>query len=730
MSSIEFGKHRGTGQGSGQSSKAADKARKLVEQMSLEEKVGLCSSYFPHTSPLREELGMILCSGFNPGIPRLGIPQLRISDASMGVANILNGREGETSTALPSALAMAASFDPDLVREASAMIGAEARDRTFNVLLAGGINLIRDPWAGRNFEYFSEDALLSGVLGGAAVEGVQSNRIVSTLKHYVLNSQETGRMIVDARIGMAALRESDLLAFQIAIERGRPGSIMAAYNKINGEWASENAVLIDILKGEWGFPGWLMSDWGGVHSTAKAANAGLDQESGLELDAVLNDGIYFTESLTQAARDGEVPEARIDDMACRVLTGMLECGLMDNPVPTQSFAEEIEAHSVTAQRVAEAGIVLLRNEEGFLPLTAGPSRIAVIGGHADVGVPSGAGSSQVVSHGGVPIQESVDSVDAGWFCQMTYHASSPLAAIRSIAPEAEVSFCSGDDLAEAADAAMKADVVIVFATQWRSEAIDLQTLTLPDAQDDLIAAVAEVNSNVVVVLESGGAALMPWLESVPAVLAAWYPGQRGGQATARVLFGEVNPGGRLPITFPASEEQAPRPKPCGLEELEARDRTLADTGKRRAIAPFAADYPEGANAGYRWYEIKEHEPLFPFGFGLSFTRFVHSDLLVLHREAKVKVTVSNVGDREGADVVQVYVRAPDGDGVQSWRLAGFKRVLLAAGESRDVEVELEPRAFARWDDQAGDWRYERTMPLAIGRSSRDLVLTADLRVES
>jgi beta-glucosidase len=705
----------------------ADQVKRLVAQMSLEEKVGLCSSYFPHTSPRREELGMVFCSGYNPGVPRLGIPELRISDASMGVANILNRREGETSTALPSALAMAASFDPDLVRDASAMIGAEARDRTFNVLLAGGINLIRDPWAGRNFEYFSEDALLSGVLGGAAVEGVQSNRIVSTLKHYVLNSQETGRMVVDARIGMAALRESDLLAFQIAIERGRPGSIMAAYNKVNGEWASENANVIEILKGEWGYAGWLMSDWGGVHSTVKAANAGLDQESGLELDAVLNGAVYFTDRLAEAVSARKVPEARLDDMVTRILTGMLACGLMDNPVPAHAFADEIEAHSALAQQVAEAGIVLLRNEDHLLPLAANLRRIAVIGGNADVGVPSGAGSSQVYSHGGAPIERAVDSVDAGWFCQLTYHASSPLAAIRAAAPDAVVTYCSGEDPAVAARCAADADVAIVVATQWRSEAIDLETLSLPDGQDALIAAVAAANPRVVVVLETGGAVLMPSRDQVQAILAAWYPGQRGGEAIARVLFGQVNPSGRLPITFPADERHAPRALPCGLKELKARDAALAATGERLPIAPFAAEYHEGANVGYRWYEARGHEPLFPFGFGLSYTAFEYGDLVAGQGEPKARVTVRNVGDRAGADVLQVYAQAPDGEGLLTWRLAGFARVPLEAGEERTVEIDLEPRVYAQWNEKVGDWCFPPDVPLALGRSARDLVSTGWLQ---
>ena len=704
------------------------RAEATVAQMTVEEKIGFVSSYFPYTSKLRDEFGMILSSGYNPGLPRLGIPALRINDASLGVANILNGRTDETSTALPSALAMGASFDPELVRAASAMIGSEARAATFNVMLAGGINLIRDPWGGRNFEYFSEDVLLTGVLGGAAVDGVQSNSIASTLKHFVLNSQETGRMVMDARIGMSALRESDLLAFQIAIERGRPASVMAGYNKINGDYASENAPLINgVLKGEWGFAGWVMSDWGSVHSTEKAALAGLDQESGMELDAHLNGAIFFTDRLLAAIEDGAVPESRLDDMVARILTGMIDCGALDDPTPVNPRPVDVDANCLVAQRVAEAGAVLLRNENGLLPLGPQVRRIAVIGGNADLGVLSGGGSSQVRSHGGAPIEISLESGDGAWFCRLTYHASSPLRAIEAAAPQTRIDFCSGEDLDAATASAAAADVAIVFATQWRSEAADVETLALPDKQDALIAAVAAANARTIVVLETGGAVLMPWLSEVEAVLAAWYPGQRGGEAIANILFGEVNPSGRLPITFPAADAHAPRPVPGGLDELRDRDVAQRAGDEKAKIAPFIVDYPEGANVGYRWFETQGIAPLFPFGFGLSYTSFSYDDLeIVGGANPKVRLSVTNTGLRKGADVVQVYVEGSDSQSAHSWRLAGFRRIELSPGESRVVEIELEKRVFARWDDAAGDWSWDERSPLAVGRSSQDFVLRGEL----
>lgn len=718
---------------------ADERARALVAEMTLDEKLSLVISYFPLVSPRASEFGMVPSSGFTRGIPRLGIPDLRINDASLGVANILDMRAGDTATALPSSLATGASFDPDLAYAGGAMIGSEARAKRFNVMLAGGINLTRDPWAGRNFEYLGEDPLHSGRLGGAAVAGVQSNNIASTIKHLALNSQETGRMIMDARIDPVDLRESDLLAFEIALEIGQPASVMTAYNKVNGDYAGESATLInEILKGDWQFPGWVMSDWGAVHSTEKAALAGLDQESGMELDAALNGAIFFTDRLKDAVEAGRVPQARVDDMVTRILRSMIAVGAFDTPLPEEPQPLPEESNAAVAQRVAEMGTVLLRNEGNCLPLTDDLRTIAVIGGKADIGVPSGGGSSQVRSVGGVPYERLLESGDASWFCRETYHASSPLDALRARLPEAQIRFDDGTDAGEAARLAAASDVAIIFATQWHTEAMDAITLALPDGQDALIEAVAAANPRTIVVLETGGPVVMPWLEKVPAVLEAWYPGQRGGEAIARLLLGDVNPSGRLPITFPASEDQAPRTEPGGLAELRARDAARAaangggvvapgDQGPR--IAPFAVDYHEGANVGYRWYEIMERQPLFPFGFGLSYTHFDYADLSIEVDDGapRVSLDISNVGSRAGADVPQVYVRAADRLGRESWRLAGFARVEIGAGETRRVSIDLDSRAFSNWDQELKQWRLPSgVLQLAAGRSATDLVLRGEL----
>ncbi|WP_112862572.1 beta-glucosidase family protein [Brevundimonas vesicularis] len=682
---------------------ARARADALVARMTREEKLSLVHGYFPPMAdrtpgaPLEQ---MIPSAGYVPGVPRLGVPPLRESDASLGVANQVEQRKGDVATALPSSLATAATFDPEIAYAGGAMIGSEARSKTFNVLLAGGVNLTRDPWNGRNFEYLGEDPLLAGVLAGEHIRGVQSNNIVSTIKHFAFNSQETGRMIMDARLGEAALRESDLLAFQIAIERGRPGSVMCAYNQVNGDYACENDFLLNqVLKRDWAYPGWVMSDWGAVHSTEKAANNGLDQESGQELDRQ----IYFGAPLGEAVSAGRVSEARLDDMVARILTGLIESGALDHPVRTTAETPDYAAHAEVAQRAAEAGIVLLKNTRGILPLAASARRIVVIGGHSDVGVLSGGGSSQVRSVGGAPIEIPLTSGAASSFARVTYHASSPLAAIKAEAPDADVTFVGGADAAQAVAAARNADVVLVFATQWTTEAQDVEDLKLPNGQDDLIRAVAAANPQTAVILETGGPVLMPWIDEVAAVVQAWYPGQRGGEAIARILFGKVNPSGRLPITFPRDGDQPPRPVPPGLQALKESDAASnAGSGSAAEFKPFPVEYPEGSDVGYRWYEREGRRPLFPFGHGLSYTTFAYDGLTIEAGDAlRVSVEVTNTGDRAGDDVPQLYVTLPDGG---ARRLAGFARVSLAPGETRRITLTAEPRVLARYDTSAPGWR--------------------------
>ena len=670
---------------------AADRARALVGAMTRAEKLRYVHGLFPPMTKERHA-DMIPSAGYVPGVPRLGIPTLRESDASLGVANQVEQRKGDTATALPASLATAASFDPAIAFAGGAMIGAEARAKTFNVLLAGGVNLTRDAWNGRNFEYLGEDPLLSGLMAAESIRGVQTNNIVSTVKHFVLNSQETGRNVLDARIDEKALRESDLLAFRIAIDGGRPGSVMCAYNKVDGDWACENRFLLtDVLRREWHYPGFVMSDWGGVHSTEKAALAGLDQESGQELDKA----VYFGQPLADAVAAGRVPAARLDEMVERILTGVIASGLYDHPTPATAQPIDYAAHADVAQRAAEAGIVLLRNERGVLPFARTAKRIVLIGGHADVGVLSGGGSSQVRSVGGVPIEIPLTEGAAASFARLTYHNSSPLRAIRALAPGADVRYVDGRDPAAAAAAARDADIAIVFATQWQTEAQDAPSLSLPDGQDALIAAVAKANPKSVVVLETGGAVLMPWVEDVAGIVQAWYPGQRAGEAIARVLFGEVEASGRLPLSFPRAIAQLPRPRPVLPTGMTALSDAASNAGSGNAVPPpYPVDYHEGANVGYRWYAARGERALFPFGYGLSYTRFRFDDIRFTGgANPGATVAVTNTGPRAGVAVPQLYATGPDGTPL---RLAGFRRIALAPGQTARVALAADPRILARW----------------------------------
>jgi len=708
---------------------ARARAAAIVAKMTLDEKIGLLHGLFPPRAAGKTRNELIQAAGHIDGVPHLGIPLIRESDASLGVANQVEQRKGDTATALPSSLATAASFDPAIARAGGTMIGSEARAKRFDVLLAGGIGLTRDPWNGRNFEYLGEDPLLAGIMGGAHIAGVQSNRIVSTIKHYVLNAQETGRMVLDARIGEGALRESDLLAFQIAIERGKPGSVMCAYNKINGDWACENRFLLtDVLKRDWGYRGWVMSDWGAVHSSAKAANAGLDQQSGQELDSA----IFFDAPLRADIASGKVPMARLDDMVVRYLTGLIETGRFDTPTPASNQPIPYAAHALVAQRAAEAGIVLLKNDGGTLPLASKVKRIVLIGGHADVGVLSGGGSSQVRSVGGVPVEIPLTSGAAASFARVTWHNSSPLKALRAALPGAQVSYVDGKDPAAATAAARDADLAIVFATQWTTEAEDVPNLSLPDSQDSLIAAVAAAQPKTAVVLETGGPVTMPWLDRVPAVIAAWYPGQRGGEAIADILTGKVNPSGRLPITFPVSEQQAVRPAPVGLDTLNSLEAQAAANPANAGafhLKGFPVDYVEGSDVGYRWYERQKQRPLFPFGYGLSYTSFAYRNAVVTGgKTLTVTVDVVNTGKRAGSDVAQVYI-ARDGS-TTPMRLAAFSRVTLKPGEVRRVTLTAEPRILADYDVKLPGWRIAGgTYRVAVAHDATDrgLVLTAKVQ---
>lgn len=635
-------------------------------------------------------------AGYIPGVPRLGVPSLRETDASLGVTNPFGIRPGDTATALPSSLALAASFNPDLAYRGGRAVGLEARSKGFNVLLGGGANLTRDPRNGRNFEYLSEDPLLTGVLAGAAVRGTQSVGVISTVKHFALNSNETNRHTWNAVIGEGAFRESDLLAFQIAIEQGRPGSVMCAYNLVNGDKACGNDRLLNgVLKKDWGYKGWVMSDWGAVSGPDFAAK-GLDQQSGEGLDKQ----IWFDAPLKAKLADGSFSRARLSDMVRRILRSMKAVGATETaPAPEVDRA----AHAAIALDIERQGIVLLKNEGGVLPLSAAAKSIAVIGDKAHVGVLSGGGSSQ-----GLPAKGWAASVPIGGTGQMSgfaverWLAGAPLDAIRKEVPGAKVDFDSGMYPSVAAALAARSEVAIVFVSKFELEGFDSPDLSLPGAQDAMVEAVAAANPNTIVVLETGNPIAMPWRDKVKAIVAAWYPGQEGAQAIAEVLTGKVNPSGRLPITFPNAVEQLPRPAIPSYGTPEG--------------TPVTVEMNEGADVGYRWFAKKNLAHMFPFGHGLSYTDFAYSGLkLSGGKTVTARFTVRNTGNRPGAAVPQLYLRARDG--VAAPRLLGFQRVELEPGASRTVTVQVDPRLLAEYDVAAGQWR--------IARGRYDIALAKD-----
>ncbi|TWI58681.1 beta-glucosidase [Pseudomonas duriflava] len=670
------------------------RAEAVVKAMTLDEKIALVHTPFGYPlgdTPKPE--GAIGSAAYAPGVPRLGIPALQESDASLGVTNPYDVRPGDNATALPSSMMLAATFSPALARKGGEMVGTEAHAKGFNVMLAGGVNLTREPRNGRNFEYLGEDPLLAGTLAGNSIAGIQSKHVVSTTKHFALNAQETGRVMVSSSIDEAAARESDLLAFQLAIEKGQPGSVMTGYNRYNGDYASENRFLIKhVLKGDWKYKGWVMSDWGATHSLEKAARAGLDQQSGENLDPE----VFFGEPLKKAVQEGRVPEARLDDMVTRILRSLFAVGAVDHPAKTADI--DYAAHAEVARAVAEQGIVLLKNSNNQLPLSAKAKRIVVIGSHADVGVLSGGGSSQVTPLGSVKVPSPYP--DNSFIANIVYHPSAPLKAIQAEAPNAQVVYDSGEDFQQAAQLAQGADAVIVFAQQWTAESVDVKDLSLPDNQDALIQAVAKANPNTTVVLQTGGPVKMPWLDNVPAVVEAWYSGSKGGEAIASVLFGRVNPSGRLPITFPQDESQLPRPT------MRDPATTTSNPGEERK-GLFSENYNiEGADVGYKWYEREGKKPLFPFGYGLSYTQFSYSNLTAHVRGSKLVLgmDVTNKGSLTGIDTPQFYVSNTDAQDGFTSRLVGWDRVELKPGKTRHVSVTVDPRLVARYDDKANAWR--------------------------
>jgi beta-glucosidase len=689
------------------------RARLLVARMTVDEKFQMLHSYFglgKDGGPLPE--GAVGSAGFVPGVPRLGIPSQQSADAGVGVTNPGGIRKGDHATAMPSGPSTASSWNPQIAFTGGATMGREAWQQRFNILLAGSVNLQRDPRNGRNFEYAGEDPVLAGRLVGESIRGVQSQHVISTMKHFALNDMETSRNFHSAEIGEQAMRESDLLAFEIALEEGKPGSVMCSYNRINGTYGCEHDYLMNqVLKQEWKFPGFVMSDWGGVHSGSKAALAGLDQQSAGE---VFDKAVYFDAPLRLAVAGGTVPQARLDDMVARILRTMFAHGNFD--LPPQHVPIDDEAGFAAAQRTVEEGSVLLRNAGDVLPLGKEVQRIVIIGGHADKGVIGGGGSSMVgwTARGTNAVPGVLPTT---WPGPVIFHPSSPLEALRAERPDATIEYVDGRDVAAAARAAAAADVAIVFATQWSAESVDLPHMKLPDNQDTLIAGVAKANPKTVVVLETNGPVELPWLQQVPAILQAWYPGIRGGEAIAALLTGKVNPSGRLPVTWPVDASQLPRPHVNGLgfNPKQKPDDTI--------------DYNiEGANVGYKWFAAKGLTPQFAFGHGLSYTQFQYDNLTytAMGQRLVATVDVRNTGKVAGADVAQLYLKMPEGS-TTPIRLIGFQKVTLQPGESRRIRIEAEPKAMASFDTGDKQWKIaEGRYELQLSRSANEPLQTSPM----
>ena len=693
-------------------SPAWQRANDLVKKLTLDEKLQLILSKYPSNADPGGG------GGYIEGVSRLHIPDVNISDSATG-----SGSATQSSSTFPATIALAASWDRQLSYDYGKQIAVQLRAQGFAMGLGGGANLTREPRGGRAFEYLGEDPLLAGELLAQRTKGTQSQKVMASIKHFAGNEQETNRMGGNSQIDERTLRELYLLPFEIAVKQGQPASVMCSYNRLNGEYACENSLLLtDILKTQWHFPGQIQSDWGATHTTAKAINAGLDEEEGSDAGPS-----YFGRvPVLFALANHDVTQDRIDDMVRRKLYAMITSGVMDDS-PQGGAKIDFDAARKFAQSVEEQSIVLLKNDHHQLPLPPSKlTRIAVIGSHADAAVMSGGGSADTMhpvtgSFEGCEGLEFVDHNGCGWWRNPWLKIPVPLTrAIQELSQGSEVEFSgvrdeqapfraySPGEIADAVALARKSDVAIVVVAQPAGEDFgDLRTLSLenPLNQNELVDAVAAANPHTIVVIESGNPILMPWKDKVAAFIEAWYPGEAGGKALANVLFGKVNPSGKLPFTFPLRNEDTP---------------TWGDTG----VISKDPIYSEKLNMGYRWYDTKKIAPLFEFGYGLSYTHFTYSDLSVKRdtdRTLHVSFSVKNDGAVRGAEVPQVYLGI-DYAGEPPLRLGDWSKIQLNPGQSQKVNIVISPRTQSIWDTSANDWRVIPDAAVYVGASSRDIRL--------
>ena len=689
---------------------------------------------------LEEKATMLSGSGWMESAPiaRLGIPAIKMADGPMGVRSwagssaVTNSSANPVkveTTAFPAGVAMAATWDTALVEREGQAIGQEVKALGRDMILGPTVNINRVPLWGRNFEGYGEDPYLSGQMGVAYIRGVQGEGVIPSLKHFAANNEEYERHRVNATIDERTLHEIYLPAFKAAVQQGGVWNVMSAYNKVNGVHCGENDYLLNqVLKKEFGFKGFVVSDWGSTYSTAPTVNAGMDVEmpGGPPMKAWLarpqtqasgnGDGWLTADKVLAEVKAGHISEATLDDNVSSILRVILESGIMDHPHTQTGEVDTPEQQKVARQGETE-GIVLLKNEGSLLPLDAAKIRtIAVIGPNAVVARTGGGGSSlvrpkYVVSpldgikkRAGAGIQ-IVSALGVGMEGEDAAHDT----------PEARA-----QDLKEATDAAAKADIAVLVVGRYNkleSEGFDVKTMDLPAGQDELIAAVEKANPHTVVVLNSGDPVTMTkWLDTTPALLDMWYGGQEGGNALAAILFGDANPSGKLPVSLPKKFEDSPAAKNYPGQNLEV-------------------NYAEGIYVGYRYYDTKNVEPQFPFGFGLSYTTFEYSDLKLgqithggINGLWQFSVKVRNTGQRAGAEVVQLYVH--DGHAKIDrpvHELKAFSRVELKPGESQTIQFKLNNSAFEYWSPETKEWTMgSGPFEVQVGASSRDIRLKVEV----
>jgi beta-glucosidase len=651
-----------------------ERATLLVQQMTLDEKI-LEIHMIDQPAHPREV----------PGIPRLGVPTFKITNGPAG-AGPGDSPNKQPATALPSALALSATWDPAAARAFGQVAGQEVADRGEHLLEAPGVNITRVPRNGRNFEYSGEDPYLAGQIAVAEIQAIQAQGVLAEVKHYAANNQETNRKTIKETVDERTLREIYLPAFEASVKQGDVAAVMCAYPMVNGKFGCENTHLLkDILRDDWGFQGFVQSDYTATHSTVPAALAGLDL-------SMRND--FYGAPMKAAVQSGQLAESVVDMMLIRRFSQMFKIGLFDNPPQPKPIPAKPDG--AIARSLAEQGAVLLKNSGGQLPLKASSLHsIAVIGPFAGAAHTGGSGSSAVT-----PL-----------------YTVKPVDGIKRRVPSGvSVKFNDGSDTTAAANLARSSDVAIVMVGNKDKEGSDRSSLSLPSGQNSLVSAVAAANAHTVVVLKTGGPVLMPWLSKVPAVLEAWYPGEEDGNVVADLLFGNANPQGKLTMTFPRAEGD-----------------TAAHTAAQYPGVNGAVTYSEKLQVGYRWNDANNVTPLFPFGFGLSYTTFSFANLSVPAPNSSGLVTVgldvTNTGSRQGAEVVQVYVADPASAGEPPKQLRGFAKVSLNAGQTKHVSITLDAHAFQIWSTSAKAWT---TIPgqygILVGNSSRNLPLTGSVTV--